>query len=432
MFRHVFWFLALAAVAVALALLVGQNHASVTVFWPPFRVDLSFNLLLFGLIALFLLLHLSWRGASSLAAMPGRARRWRTRQLERSAVSGVMDALSHQLAGRFVRAQTAAQDALGHLQQLTDHDLPRHGQLTALAHLLLAESAHALQNRDMRDRHQRLAMAPGLVRHGNETREGALLRAARWAVEDRDPAAAAAWLAELPQGAARRIVALRLRLQVARMQRDATGALEMARVLAKHRAYSSEAAPSVLRSLVLDAFKSARDMAQLQAVWRGLDPAEQAMPELAVAAAERLHDLGGPEDGVQEHEVALAAEAARLARDAVRLVWADYAQLDTHWRARLVRVLARRMDVADDGWLARIESAQRQLPNDPYLQYLAGHLCLQRQLWGKAAQLLSQASTGLTDTDLLRQTWCGLARLAEERNDEPAAQAAWKKAALLA
>ena len=71
MFRHVFWFLALAAVAVALALLVGQNHASVTVFWPPFRVDLSFNLLLFGLIALFLLLHLSWRGASSLFYHPG-------------------------------------------------------------------------------------------------------------------------------------------------------------------------------------------------------------------------------------------------------------------------------------------------------------------------------------------------------------------------
>jgi HemY protein len=428
MFRHVFWFLALAAVAVALALLVGQNHASVTVFWPPYRIDLSFNLVLFGVVALFVLLHLSWRGVASLAAMPGRARRWRARQLERAAVSGVMDALSNQLAGRFVRAQTAAQEALGHLQQLPDHDLPRHGQLTALAHLLLAESAHALQNRETRDQHQRLAIVPGLVRQGNETREGALLRAARWAVEDRDPTAAAAWLAELPQGAARRIVALRLRLRVARMQRDATAALEMARVLAKHRAYSSEAAPSVLRGLVLDAFKGARDLPQLQAIWRNLDVTEQAMPELAIAAAERLHALAAP----QGQDMASADDAAHQARNVVLNVWPGYAALDAHWRARLVKVLARRMDVNDTGWLARIEQMQRQLPNDPFLQYLGGHVCLQRQLWGKAAQLLAQASTGLQDADLLRQTWCGLAQLAEERGDGTAAQTAWKRAAQIA
>ena len=84
---------------------------------------------------------------------------------------------------------------------------------------------------------------------------------------------------------------------------------------------------------------------------------------------------------------------------------------------------------ADAGWLARIEQMQRQLPNDPFLQYLGGHVCLQRQLWGKAAQLLSQASTGLVDAELLRQTWCGLALLAEERGDATAAQAAWKRAA---
>jgi HemY protein len=428
MFRHVFWFLAWATVAVALALLVGQNHASVTVFWPPYRVDLSFNLVLFGVVALFVLLHLSWRGISSLAAMPGRARRWRARQLERAAVSGVMDALSNQLAGRFVRAQTAAQEALGHLQQLP-HDLPRHGQLTALAHLLLAESAHALQNRETRDRHQRLAIAPGLVRQGNETREGALLRAARWAVEDRDPAAAAAWLAELPQGAARRIVALRLRLRVARMQRDASAALEMARVLAKHRAYSSEAAPSVLRGLVLDTFKGARDVPQLQQIWRHLDPAEQAMPELAVAAAERMHALAASSG---QDDSAARDEAARLARDVVLSVWPGYAALDAHWRVRLVKLLAHRMDVTDTGWLARIEQMQRQWPNDPFLQYLGGHVCLQRQLWGKAAQLLSQASTGLQDAELLRHTWCGLAQLAEERGDDVAAQTAWKRAAQIA
>ena len=419
MFRHVFWFLGWAAVAVALALLVGQNQSSVTVFWPPYRIDLSFNLVLFVLVGLFLLLHFSLRGASSLLAMPERARRWRALQLERAAVAGVMDALSNQLAGRFVRAQTAATEALNHLHQIHEQHLPRHAQISALAHLLLAESAHALQNRELRDRHLRDAIAPAVLRTASETREGALLRAARWAIEDRDPTAASGWLAELPQGAARRIQTLRLRLRVARMQHDALPALEMARVLAKHRAFSSDAAASVLRGLVLDAFKGARDVTQLQAFWRSLDTDEQSMPELAIAAGERFRALADQD----------ADTAARLARDVVLPAWSAYPEHSPHWRSRFVKLLAWRMEVDDSAWLSRVEQMQRQVPNDPYLQYLAGQVCLQRQLWGKAAQLLTQASTGLEDADLLRQTWCGLARLAEERDDATAAQAAWKRAA---
>jgi HemY protein len=427
MFRQVFWFIGWAAVAVALALLVGQNAASVTVFWPPYRIDLSFNLVLFIAVVLFLLLHFGLQGLNSLLAMPERARKWRALQLERAAVAGVLDALSHQLAGRFVRAQTAAREALAHLQQVTEQSPPRQAQVTALAHLLLAESAQALQNRELRDRHLKEAIAPALSRQGQETREGALLRAARWAIEDRDATAAAGWLAELPQGASRRIQALRLRLRVARMQRDAVPALEMARVLAKHRAFSPHVAASVLRGLVLDALREARDVAQVQVVWRGLDKAEQAMPELAIAAGERMRAL------VDEAGEALgpeAEQAAQAAREVVLPAWERYPDLSPDWRARFVKLLAWRVDVDDSAWLSRVELMQRQWPNDPYLQYLAGQACLQRQLWGKAAQLLGQASTGLQDTELLRQTWCGLAQLAEEREDAPAAQAAWKRAAI--
>lgn len=426
MFRQVFWFIGWAAVAVALALLVGQNAASVTVFWPPYRIDLSFNLVLFIAVVLFLLLHFGLQGLNSLLAMPERARKWRALQLERAAVAGVLDALSHQLAGRFVRAQTAAREALAHLQQVTEQSPPRQAQVTALAHLLLAESAQALQNRELRDRHLKEAIAPALSRQGQETREGALLRAARWAIEDRDATAAAGWLAELPQGASRRIQALRLRLRVARMQREAVPALEMARVLAKHRAFSPHVAASVLRGLVLDALRDARDVAQVQAVWRGLDKAEQAMPELAIAAGERMRSLV---DEAGDTSATEADQAAQAAREVVLPAWDRYPDLSPDWRARFVKLLAWRVDVDDSAWLSRVELMQRQWPNDPYLQYLAGQACLQRQLWGKAAQLLGQASTGLQDTELLRQTWCGLAQLAEEREDAPAAQAAWKRAA---
>ncbi|MBA4266553.1 MAG: heme biosynthesis protein HemY, partial [Comamonadaceae bacterium] len=70
-------------------------------------------------------------------------------------------------------------------------------------------------------------------------------------------------------------------------------------------------------------------------------------------------------------------------------------------------------------------------PNNAYLQYLAGQACMHYQLWGKASQLLGQASHSLRDQTLLRRCWRALARLAEERGDEQAAHEAWKKAALL-
>lgn len=422
--RSVFWFLGLAAVAVALALVVGQNAASVTLYWEPWRVDLSFNLVLFLLIGGFFVVHLALGAIAALRAMPERARQWRSQQQERAIVGSVTDAMAHQLAGRFVRAQASATHAVDQLAQVRADTLPRHAQWHVLAHLLLAESAHALSNREVRDRHLLLAIDPHISRATPQAREGALLRAARWALDDRDAAAAERWLGELPQGAGRRIQALRLRLKVARLKRETLPALETARLLAKHRAFTPEAAASVLRGLVLDALRDAHDPAQLQSLWASLDAQERAMPEMAVAAAERLLQVA---PGADMDPVALAAQVRQWLADA----WQRYDALEPHLRARLVQALESGLVVPDVEWLGRIEAQQRQRPSDPLLQYLAGQACMQRQLWGKAAQLLGQASTGLHERELLRRTWCSLARLAEERGDDGAAQVAWKRAALI-
>lgn len=418
--RSVFWFLGLAAVAVALALLMGQNEASVTLYWAPWRVDLSFNLVLFALIAGFLVVHLALLALSALRAMPERARQWRSQQQERAIVGAVADAMAHQLAGRFVRAQASATQAVDQLGHANADTLPRHAQWHVLSHLLLAESAHALRNRELRDAHLAQAIDPRLSRAMPQAREGALLRAARWAVDDRDAATAERWLGELPQGAARRIQALRLRLRVDRLKRETLSALDTARLLAKHRAFTPEAAASVLRGLVTDALRDAHDPAQLQTLWHSLDPQERAMPEAALAAAERLQQVA-----VDMEPEARAAQARRWLLDA----WNRYDSLEPHLRRRLVLALENGLVVPDVEWLGRIETLQRQYPNDPLLQYLAGQACMQRQLWGKAAQLLGQASTRLEDREMLRRTWCSLARLAEERGDHSAAQAAWKRAA---
>jgi len=423
--RSVFWLLGLAALAVALALLVGRNPATVTLFWPPYRFDVSFNFVVFALIAAFVLLHLALRAIAVLRELPAQAQRWRSQQVERAVVGSVMDALSHQLSGRFVRAQSAAQHALDQLQTSAVAQWPRRDQLQLLAHLLLAESAQALQNKERRDEHLQAALSPQLLKSAPEAYEGALLRAVRWAVEDRDVDAARSRLAELPQGAARRIQTLRLKLRIARLGGATAEALETARVLAKHRAFSPSIARSVVRGLALDALGQAHDLQQLQAVWLKLDSTERAMPELALAAAQRANGLAA-----QGEEGADRVAAAALVRAWLEPLWQTFGSLEPAQQRQCVQALEPGLPQLDAAWLARVEQAQRQLPNNPFLQYLSGQACMQRQLWGKAAQLLGQASHSLQEPALLRRTWCALAELAQERGDEVSAQAAWKKAAL--
>jgi HemY protein len=323
--RSVFWLLGLAALAVALALLVGHNEATLTLFWPPYRFDVSFNFVVFCLIGGFVLLYAALRAFSMLRDLPAQAQRWRSQQIERAVVGSVMDALSHQLAGRFVRAQSAAQQAVDQLKGVPAGQWPRRDQLQLLAHLLLAESAQSLQNRERRDENLQAALSPKLAKSAPEAHEGALLRAVRWAVEDHDADAARARLAELPQGASRRIQALRLKLRIARLGGETGEALETARVLAKHRAFSPEASRSIVRGLALDALREAHDMAQLDAFWNGLDATERAMPEVALPGRRAprqpidrpRHQRAGPRAGPRPRARLARTPVARV-RDAGR------------------------------------------------------------------------------------------------------------------
>lgn len=425
--RAALWLLALFAVAVAAALFAGNNQSTLTLFWPPHRIDLSLNLVLLVLVAVFVVVHLALRALAALFEMPAQARRWRNQQKERATHTALLDAAGHLLAGRFIRARKAALGALSRERALdaAGERLGHAAQLRALAHLVAAESAQALQDRASRDEHLRQALDQtqgrlGLAAH--EIREGIQLRAARWALDERDVQASLAWLEALPLGVQRRTVALRIRLKASRLARQTAVALETARLLAKHRAFSPVAAESLLRGLINDLIQGAHDPTQLQRVWSDLDPAERMMPEIAIHAARRVLELDG---------------AGALACSWLLPVWESnhdkLAALNEVQRVRLVRTLEDALVAADEGtardWLARIEAAQQRHPRDTSLQYLAGRACMNRQLWGKAGQLLNQAAAGLPDSELRARAWRALAELAEQRDDAEGAAVAWKAAA---
>ena len=46
MLRNAFWLLFAFAAAVVLALLLRHNHGSVSIFWPPYRIDLASNMVM--------------------------------------------------------------------------------------------------------------------------------------------------------------------------------------------------------------------------------------------------------------------------------------------------------------------------------------------------------------------------------------------------
>ena len=414
--RAALWLLGLFGIAVAIALFAGNNQGTVTLFWPPWRVDLSLNLVLLVLVGAFVVLHLALGALAALFDMPRQALRWRTQQKERAMHASMLDAISNLLAGRFIRARKAAETALGQERSLaaSGHAPANGAQLRTLAHVLAAESAQSLQDRTAREEHLKQALEEGTSRDAQETREGALMRAARWSLDDRDPEGAIGWLKELPLGAARRTLALRTRLKAARLARQSEEALETARLLSKHRAFSASAAQSIVRGLATDLLNGAHDAQQLQRTWLLLEPAERAMPELAIHAAQRLVTLGGD---------------VRIAREWLLPVWEQHHKLGESLKVKLVRALETGLEDIEADWLARIEGAQRANPRDATLQYLAGVACMKRQLWGKAQQLMSQAAMGLQDVHLHRNAWRAVAQLAEQRGDAQTAAQAWKRAA---
>lgn len=425
--RAALWLVGLFVAAVTLALFAGENQGTVTVFWPPHRVDLSVNLVLLLLAALFALLYAALRGIVALVQLPREARRWRAQQRERTTQALMLDARVQLAAGRFVRARKAAENVLARVRQRSvqrpDEGSVPLAALRTIAHLTAAESAHALRDEATRSQHLEAALASANGESGvGELREAVLLRAVQWALNDRDPEAARSCLAELPAGAQRRTLTLRLRLKAARQSGRLDEAMETAQLLAKHGAFAPASAHSLLRALAAELIGQADDVWRLQRVWDGLDERERSTPELALRGAERLLELGGD-----------AAQARDWLAPAWEQLLAEPEAWTTAQRVRLLLALERAMAStgmpSDQVWLARIEVAQQAAPRDPGLLYLVGMSCMQRGLWGRAQLLLEQAAPMLAEPQLQRQAWCALARLAEQGGDSSAALEAWRAAA---
>ncbi|MEO8154001.1 MAG: heme biosynthesis HemY N-terminal domain-containing protein [Rhizobacter sp.] len=413
--RSVVWFILLFVVAVVAATTFGANDGLVSLYWNGWRMDVSMNLFLLTMFVACLALVTIFQAVNGLIGLPRRAHEWRVARRDRTAQAALRDALAQYFGGRYSRAQKSAQRAL--LIQADTPDLVQDNEFTVLGHLLAAGSAHKLQDRSRRD--DQLERALELSRHSllaRSAEEGARLLAAEWALDDRDAGRALGLLAALPPGVARRTHALRLKLQASRLAKQPHEALKTARLLAKHQAFSKVAAQGLLRSLAFEALDGARDADQVRRVWFALENVDRRDPLVAARAAACLAHYG----------------AAAEARGWLRPFWDRLSEVSEDERAALSQGLVACVTGITPDWLARLEFAAQTYPREAAVVYAVGCALAERELWGKARQLLEQASTvpELANSQR-RHAWLLLARLAEQQADAERAESCYRAAATL-
>lgn len=385
--RALFWLIGIFALAAGGAMLASLNTGYVLVVLPPWRVQLSLNLLLLLLALSFLVLYVVLRIVSTTVALPGRVGVFRERRRREHAGRSLREALRTLFEGRFAQALKLADAAYAA------------GEGRAVAALVAARAAHAMHD----DTRYRIWIGRAAEQE-EEVRVARLMTEAELAVEGRRFEEAAEKLESLRLAGHRHIAALRLSLRVASALAQWDEVLRLARQLRKHKALSEEQARTVMRRAHLERFRElAADPEGMAAYWRAIPSDELADRRLIERAMPHL----------------AAAGQGALARKTLERL------LDDEWDSALARLYGHCCSGDAVDCLARGEEWLRQHPRDAGLLYALGRLCVQAQLWGKAQSYL-EASLNLAPSV---ETHLALAGLLErlERADE--AQAHYRAAA---
>jgi len=391
--RGLLWLALLFAVAVALATVGRFDAGQVLLVYPPYRVDVSLNLFVVGIVVAFLLLYAILRFVRNIVTMPRRVAAYRARARKEKAHSALRDAVGNLYAGRFSRAEKAARDSLA--------DENNKGA----AGLIAANAAHRLHEYARRDEWLTQVEDP-------ELQEARLLATADMRADGRDADGALAALTEMRTQGGRRIHAQQIALRAQQQLKNWSEVLKLVKTLEKREALHPAVAVRLRQLAAENLLRERRHNADaLLELWHALTPVERHSPRLADCAAELLIALERQNDARKIVEEALAQ----------------------NWDARLLR---RYPDTAGNDALPLIQKAEawrKERPEDGDLLFALGRLCLKQQLWGKAQSFLEAAlkSANANHNEPLKiRSHRALARLHEELGDAGKAATHYRESAL--
>ena len=391
--RGLLWLALLFAIAVALATVGRFDAGQVLLVYPPYRVDVSLNLFVVGVVVAFLLLYAILRFVRNVVTMPRRVAAYRARMRAEKANSALRDAVGNLYAGRFSRAEKAARDSLADVKN------------TSAAGLIAATAAHRLHEYARRDEWLTQVDDPDL-------QEARLMATADMRADGRDADGALAALTEMRTQGGRRIHAQQIALRAQQQLKNWSEVLKLVKTLEKREALHPAVAVRLRQLAAENLLRDRRHNADaLLELWHALSPVERHSPRLADCAAELLIALDRQNDARKIVEEALAQ----------------------NWDARLLR---RYPDTAGNDALPLIQKAEtwrKERPEDGDLLFALGRLCLKQQLWGKAQSFLEAAikSADASQNEPLKiRSHRALARLHEQLGDGEKAATHYRESAL--
>ena len=345
--RTLVWIVALFALAAGLVVAARYNTGYALLVSPPYRIELSLNLLAILLAAGFVVVYLLVRTISGTMRLPVRVQRYRAARRREKAHGRLAEALHEFFAGRYARAEKAALESI------------RLGEQAGLAAMLAARAAHALRAHERRDAY--LAQAATLI---PETDAARIATEAELLLDDRRYQDALDTLGALPR---KHTAALRYELRAQQALRNWDQVLALIGELEKRGVFDVEQAGQIrVRAQVESLKRKAHDERTLTEAWQKIPARERKDTKVAAAAAQGYIALGVCG---KAHEV-IEQSLGENWDSALAVLYAECDSGDT----------LRRIEHAEN-WLARE-------PRDAALLLVLGRLCARQGLWGKAQSYL--------------------------------------------
>jgi HemY protein len=348
--RLVVWIVGIFAAAVGLAIAAHYNHGYVLLSYPPYRVELSLNLLLILVLLAFLAFYGLARLASGTLGLPDKVRAYRLHRARNKARNAINKALTAYFEGRYNAAERAAAAALSL------------NEWPALSSVIAARSAQQLRAFERRDEY--------LVRAENLGPEAALLRLitrAELLLKERRITEALDVVQQVKRISPKSVAALRLELKAHTLSKNWDEVLTLTdrleKVNAIDRAYAEQARQNAYLGRLN---RKAQDSEGLVAAWQSTPEGLRKNRTLALTAAKYFIALGG----------------CRRAQEIIE------ASLDAQWDSALVEMYSECLAGNVLPLIERAEGWLREHPRDATLLLTLGKLCTQQSLWGKAQSYL--------------------------------------------
>ena len=373
--------------AAGLVVAARYNAGYVLLVLPPYRVELSLNLLLILLSSGFIAAYVLVRVVSSALRLPARVREYRVARHHRKAQTTLIEALREFFAGRYARAEKTAASSI---------KLGEHADLGAI---LAARAAHELRAYDRRDAY--------LAQISAQTPEDMVIKAvteAELMLDHRRFHEALNLLKALPK---KHTAALRLEFKAQQLAKNWDKVLTLVEQLEKRKVFDVGQAEQIRRYALSENLKrKATDNNAFEEAWQKIPAQEKRDGRITAVAARCFISLGN------------GAQARRAIEDS----------LEENWDSELIGLYA---ECPGDDAIKQIERAEVWLkdhPNDAALLRALGRLCANQELWGKAQSYL-EASIAVEPT---YSAHLALAQLQEKLGNSDAARRHFRESLELA